>query len=93
MYDIIIDPNRDGCTILAHGNMTRIKGNLEMVCHELKDRITVTDMTRSKRIQIKSVAIDGMGIGKAYIDFFRFIGVEVTEIKYKPIDELLPKLW
>lgn len=91
MYDIIIDPDRDGCHVYANGNIARMKGNTDEICSELGRRVTVLE--DGNRVQIKSIGIDHRGIGMVYVDCLKLLGIKTNRMNYNPIDELLPRRW
>lgn len=88
MYDIIIDPDRDGCHVYANGNIARMKGNPNEICSELGRRVTVVE--DGKRVQIKSIGIDYRGIGMAYVDYLKRLGIKANKMNYKSLGEILP---
>jgi len=87
---IIIDPNMEGVTIWFRDNVSTIKGNLDRCCREIADR--VFERTDDGLIQKYPLSVDVGGVGIYYFDALRSYGLDVSQIKAKPIEKILPRL-
>lgn len=88
---IIVDPEREGCTIWRGDYVTHINGNVQECCKEIYDRTVLVEDGFVDE-QVIDIAVDIGGIGLPYIDHLRYMGLRVKEIKPKKIDVFLPKL-
>lgn len=95
MFDIILDPSRDGCEIWYRNYVSSIKGTIEDVCKNLFKRITYIIYERDgtyRCFQCKSIGLDVTGYGLAYKDCLERMGIEIEEIKPKHVGVFLPEL-
>lgn len=94
MYDIIVDPGRNDCTLWIGENVSTVKGYIPEICSELHDRVMVWTKTEigNKKIQTRSIGVDTGGYGMAYIDYLKSMGVKAHGIVPKHLDIILPRL-
>lgn len=96
MYDIIIDPARieESTTIWIGDCVTSVKGEISTVCRDIADRVLLKRKNEKGYIvtQTKSIGVDINGVGRMWVDYLISFGLEVHEIKYKRLDNILPKI-
>lgn len=91
---MIIDTYRDGVYLWTDSIVTSIKGDyIPDVCKEIYSRVVQPrEDIRGELVydQLYELYIDISGYGKAYKDCLTHMGLVIHDIRYKPIDTILP---
>ena len=93
MYDVILDPDIDGCTIWYDGRVTHINGRINEMANEIYKRVSVFEKTDDNKYicyQNKTIGIDTSGFGIAVKECLELKGLQINEIRGRQINTFLP---
>lgn len=81
---MIIDPDRDGCTVWEGNKVQHLKGTPEecvySIVKTLAKRYEIINKEEAKDIDF-NIGLDTAGIGIYYRDIFEHYGIRIYEIK------------
>lgn len=92
---MIIDPYKDGVYIWTDSNVTSIKGkHIPDICEEIYSRVVQPRISGHSGYiiydQIYELYIDIGGVGIDYKDILTRMGLKVSDIRYRKINDILP---
>lgn len=83
---MIIDPDRDGCTIWEGTRVQHIKGNVEECCQRIMKYVSRLNENTGRLEQAYfNIGLDVTTMGIAFADWFNRNNIEFSEIKAKRI--------
>jgi len=94
MSDLMLDPDKNGCTIWVGKHIVHISGSVEYICEDISRRVSVLVNAPSgpKLRQVYDIGIDIAGCGRVYKDCLHRMGIQTYDITPRIIDDPLPRL-